>query len=329
MPLSRASLLLIAVLSGCAQTPTQNPPGGTGGAGGSDGTGGSGGSTGGSGGRGGTGGSVGGSGGTGGRGGTGGSGGNTATGGSGGSTADARPIDARPDLAPDVPRDTGPPPPPAGCGFTTVVSKAAFDGMFPSAGRNAIYNYEGLVTAAMLYPSFVATMDANTCKKEAAAFLANVAHETDRLRHAEEVEKMAYCDPRSYCPCDPNDRTRWFYGRGPLQITWSYNYCAAGVAIGAPLGTQPGLVSSNGEIAWKTALWFWMTQRGAGTSTAHEAITGTAGFGGTISSLNGALECNRGGYSGQPQVKVRVDYYLDFARRLGVTNPGTPQDNDC
>ena len=42
----------------------------------------------------------------------------------------------------------------------------------------------------MLYPSFVATMDANTCKKEAAAFLANVAHETDRLRHAEEVKKM-------------------------------------------------------------------------------------------------------------------------------------------
>ena len=68
-----------------------------------------------------------------------------------------------------------------------------------------------------------------------------------------------------------------------------------------------------------------MTQRGAGTSTAHEAITGTAGFGGTISSLNGALECNRGGYSGQPQVKIRVDYYLDFARRLGSPTPARPR----
>ena len=95
-----------------------------------------------------------------------------------------------------------------------MVSNAAFDGMFPAAGRNAIYNYEGLVAASQLYPSFVGTIDANTCKKEAAAFLANVAHETDRLRHAEEVNKIAYCDPRSYCPCDPNDRTRWFYGRG-------------------------------------------------------------------------------------------------------------------
>jgi hypothetical protein len=326
MRLSRASLYLVAVLLGCAQTPTQMPPEGTGGAGGDTaGTGGSSGS-------GGTGGS------TGGRGGTGGTGGGTGgSGGSGGSMADARPPDNRPadtrppDTTPDTtPRDTGPPPPPAGCGFTTVVSRAAFDGMFPAAGRNALYSYDGLVAAAsQLYPSFVATTDANTCKKEAAAFLANVAHETDRLRHAEEVNKAAYCDPRSYCPCDPNDRSRWFYGRGPLQLSWSYNYCAAGEAIGAPLGMQPGLVSSNGEIAWKTALWFWMTQRGAGTSTSHEAITGSAGFGGTISSLNGALECNRGGYSGQPQVKIRVDYYLDFARRLGVTNPGTPQDNDC
>ena len=92
---------------------------------------------------------------------------------------------------------------------------------------------------------------------------------------------------------------------------------------------MPGLVATNGEIAWKTGLWFWMTQRGAGTSTAHEAIIGSAGFGGTISSINGGLECNKGGYSSQPQVKIRVDYYLDFARRLGVTNPGTAQDNDC
>jgi chitinase len=169
----------------------------------------------------------------------------------------------------------------------------------------------------------------NLCRKEAAAFLANVAHETDRLRHAEEVAKSAYCDSRADCPCTGADRNRWYYGRGPLQLSWNYNYCAAGRAIGADLGNQPGLVATNPEIAWKTALWFWMTQRGAGSSTAHDAIIGAAGFGGTISSLNGGLECNRGGYGGQPQVKARVDYYLDFARRLGVTNPGTAQDNDC
>jgi predicted chitinase len=340
-PAPWGALAVMGWLLGCAGTPVDGPTGGGGepGTGGGAGVGGgSGGQAGGGAGAGGggsggarTGGSGGGGAGAGGSGG-GGSGGSSGTGGGGsggtGGTGGSGGTGGVKDAAPDLPRDVATTPPP-GCGFATVVSRAAFDGMFPTAGRNSLYTYDGLVAASQAFEGFTTTGDANTCKKEAAAFLANVAHETERLRYAEEINKSAYCDSRADCPCNAGDQSRWYYGRGPLQLSWNYNYCAAGRAIGSDLGAQPGLVSSNSEIAWKTGLWFWMTQRGAGITTAHLSITGDGGFGGTISSLNGGLECNKGGYPSQPQVKQRVDYYLDFARRLGVTNVGTAQDNDC
>jgi hypothetical protein len=54
-----------------------------------------------------------------------------------------------------------------------------------------------------------------------------------------------------------------------------------------------------------------------------------AGFPGTIDAINGALECNKGGYDVQPAVTARVKAYLDYATRLGVRNLGAPQDHDC
>jgi len=72
-----------------------------------------------------------------------------------------------------------------------------------------------------------------------------------------------------------------------------------------------------------------MTQRGGGRSTCHEAITVGGGFGETIRTINGGLECDKGGYNAQPAVTERVKAYLDYAKRLGITNPGLPTDNDC
>ena len=36
-----------------------------------------------------------------------------------------------------------------------------------------------------------------------------------------------------------------------------------------------------------------------------------------------------GGYGANEGVIERVDHYIDYAKRLGIANPGTPQDNDC
>ncbi len=64
--------------------------------------------------------------------------------------------------------------------------------MFPS--RNPFYTYEGLINAAATFPEFAGTGDTATRKREVAAFLANVNHETGGLVYVEEIAKATYCD---------------------------------------------------------------------------------------------------------------------------------------
>ena len=52
--------------------------------------------------------------------------------------------------------------------------------------------------------------------------------------------------------------------------------------------------------------------------TGHEAIVGGHGFGETIRSINGALECDGGNPA---QVQSRVAAFQEFTRLLGTT-PG-------
>jgi predicted chitinase len=241
------------------------------------------------------------------------------------------PVDAAP------PRDVLPPdrPPPdaftttAGCGAATIITRAFFDAIYPAANRHPVFTYDGLIQAAQAFPAFVGSGSLDSCRKEAAAFLANVSHETGRLRWAEEINKNRYCQPGSSCGCDMagTDQSKWYFGRGAMQLSWNYNYCAAGASLGVDLLNQPSLVSSSPELAWKTALWFWMK---GGSGSCHAAmIEGGAGFGATIKIINGGIECGKGGYGAVMGVTERVNYYIDYARRLGVMDPGTPQGNGC
>ena len=196
-----------------------------------------------------------------------------------------------------------------------VVSEAQFDQMFPS--RNSFYTYSGLVSALSAYPAFATTGGSTVEAQEAAAFLANVDHETGGLVYINEIDESGdYCASESYgCPAG----TYAYYGRGPLQISWNFNYEAAGQAIGQDLLDNPNLVSTNAAISWETALWYWMTQTGPGTMTAHNAMVNGAGFGQTIWAINGSVECN-GGDSGE--VQNRVSDYESFTSILGVSPGG-------
>jgi predicted chitinase len=204
-------------------------------------------------------------------------------------------------------------PPASASGFAAIVSEATFDSMFPS--RNGFYTYQGLLNAIGSYPAFATSGSSDAQKQEAAAFLANVAHETGGLVYTEEIAKDVYCQPTPSCPCAPGQE---YYGRGPIQLSWNYNYCAAGAALGQPLQSNPGLVSSDATVAWQTGLWFWMTQTGAVGVTAHNAMVNGSGFGATIRVINGGLECN-GANPGEMQ--DRVNYYTRFCSMLGVS-PG-------
>ncbi|MDF6043891.1 chitinase [Streptomyces sp. JH14] len=199
-----------------------------------------------------------------------------------------------------------------------VVSEAQFNQMFPS--RSPFYTYSGLTAALSAYPGFANTGSDTVKRQEAAAFLANVSHETGGLVYIVEQNTANYphyCDTsQSYgCPAG----TAAYYGRGPIQLSWNFNYKAAGDALGIDLLGNPYLVEQNASVAWKTGLWYWNTQSGPGTMTAHNAMVNSAGFGETIRSINGSLECNGGNPA---QVQSRVDKYRAFVQILGTT-PGS------
>jgi predicted chitinase/chitodextrinase len=202
--------------------------------------------------------------------------------------------------------------PPSSGGF--VVSEAQFNQMFP--GRNSFYTYAGLTAALSAYPGFATTGSATVQKQEAAAFLANVAHETGNLVYIVEQNTSNYphyCDTsQSYgCPAG----TAAYYGRGPIQLSWNFNYKAAGDALGIDLLHNPYLVEQDASVAWKTGLWYWDTQTGPGTMTPHNAMVNGAGFGETIRSINGSLECNG---QNTAEMQDRINDYQKFVGVLGV-----------
>ncbi|MGW2477027.1 chitinase, partial [Streptomyces sp. NPDC001665] len=110
-----------------------------------------------------------------------------------------------------------------------------------------------------------------------------------------------------------------YYGRGPIQLSWNFNYKAAGDALGIDLLHNPNLVQTDAAVAWKTGLWYWNTQSGPGTMTAHNAMVNGAGFGETIRSINGSIECNGGNPA---QVQSRINTYQTFTSLLGVPTGG-------
>ncbi len=198
-----------------------------------------------------------------------------------------------------------------------IVTEAQFEEIFPD--RNPFYTYAGLVAATEAYPEFTTTGGPRVAAREAAAFLANVSHESTGLLHVSEVDTTVYdhyCDlSQPYgCPAGVDA----YYGKGPIQLSWNVNYKAAGDALGIDLLNLPHLVETDAAVAWKTALWYWNTQPGEGSMTCHEAIVGGHGFAETIRAINGPLECE----GGNPrQVASRVALFRRCAEILGTT-PG-------
>lgn len=200
--------------------------------------------------------------------------------------------------------------------IASVISREQFQAAFPH--RNSFYTYDDFAVALASYPSFAATGDESTRRREVAAFFGNVYHETGGLTLIDEdaQRRSVYCDAElSYgCPAGKDA----YFGRGPAQLSWNYNYRSAGDALGVDLLTNPALIERDPVLAWRTALWFWTTQAASAAATPHDAIVRGLGFGETIRAFNGALECNG---KNRPQVQSRVDAYLRMSSLLDVA-PG-------
>ncbi|MCX4963691.1 chitinase [Streptomyces sp. NBC_00654] len=198
-----------------------------------------------------------------------------------------------------------------------VISEAQFDEIFPD--RASFYTYQGLIDALHAYPRFANTGTPATRAREAAAFLTHADFESVGLKYVKEINEANYwrkCDYSRPYGCPAGQKA--YYGRGPIMFSWNFNYKAAGDALGLDLLNNPWLVEQDPSVAWQTALWYWNTQNGPGTMTSHEAMVSGAGFGETIRSLNGALECD----GGNPEsVAARVAAYERVTGIIG-TAPG-------
>ncbi|WP_440576085.1 glycoside hydrolase family 19 protein [Streptomyces sp. AC154] len=199
-----------------------------------------------------------------------------------------------------------------------AISEAEFDRIFPD--RDPFYTYQGLIDALHAYPRFANTGTEAMRSREAAAFLTHADFESVGLQYVKEINEANYwikCDYSQPFGCPAGQSA--YYGRGPIMFSWNFNYKAAGDALGLDLLNNPWLVEQDPSVAWQTALWYWNTQNGPGTMTSHEAMVGGAGFGETIRSLNGALECDGGN---PDSVRARVAKYERITGIIG-TDPGS------
>lgn len=186
------------------------------------------------------------------------------------------------------------PEPEPGLAAQFLPSRAQFDALFPD--RLDFYSYEGFVQAVASYPGFAGRGSDAVRRREMAAFLANIAHESDFLRALREYNQANH---NNYCRQGPGESCapgQQYYGRGPIQLSWNYQYLAAGQALGLgrELWADPDRVARDATIAWQTAIWYWMTNKGPGSMPAHRAIVDGAGFGEAVRAINGAIECDKG-----------------------------------
>ncbi|MED6193996.1 hypothetical protein PIB30_024305 [Stylosanthes scabra] len=180
-----------------------------------------------------------------------------------------------------TPPSTPTPTPPSGGGsggggsgnggdVANIITSSIFDEMLkyrndPRCQGNGLYSYDAFVAAARSFGGFGTTGDDATRKREIAAFLGQTSHETTGgwpsapdgpyawgYCFLSEVGATAdYCVADQDWPCSPGKK---YYGRGPIQISYNYNYGPAGKAIGVDLLNNPDLVTTDPIVSFKTAI---------------------------------------------------------------------------
>jgi chitinase len=237
-----------------------------------------------------------------------------------------------------------------GSGLGSLISRDTFNQMLKHRDDSAcqgkgFYTYDAFISAGKAFPNFANNGDTATKKREIAAFLGQTSHETTGgwptapdgpyawgYCFLREQNPSAYCEPSSEFPCASGKQ---YYGRGPIQISWNYNYGQCGRAIGVDLLNNPDLVATDPVISFKTALWFWMTPQSPKPSC-HDVITGgwnpssadraagrLQGYGTVTNIINGGLECGRGQDS---RVQDRIGFYKRYCDIFGV---GYGDNLDC
>ncbi len=207
------------------------------------------------------------------------------------------------------------------------------------------YSFKSFVTATKLFPDFLSEGDEQKQKRELSAFLANIAQETSGgwadapggyfkwglyfLEENNSTNRSIYSDSTkvNYPPV----AGKLYYGRGPKQLSWNYNYGQFSEAwFGSKdmLLQHPDLLSKDPVLSFASAIWFWMTPQYPKPSC-HDIMVGkwiptkddiqkgrVPGFGATVNVINGGIEC--GNPVEQERTLYRYKYFQFFCNYFHV-----------
>jgi hypothetical protein len=141
-----------------------------------------------------------------------------------------------------------------------------------------------------------------------------------------------YSQASSTFPPNPNVG---YYGRGPIQLSWNYNYGQFSKFLFNDISVlldNPDLVQQDGVLAFKSAIWFWMMPQ-CPKPSCHQVMQGVwmpeageynspkmylQGFAHTNNIINGGLECRSSSTPAYTQkVVLRSELYKHYLRILG------------
>ncbi|AQK80871.1 Chitinase2 [Zea mays] len=226
------------------------------------------------------------------------------------------------------------PNPPSSGGVASIIPESLFNQMLlhrndAACPANGFYTYAGFIAAANAFPGF-GTTGAPDTSHETTGGWATAPDGPYAWGYCFKEEQGGasgpdYCEPSAQWPCAAGKK---YYGRGPIQISYNYNYGPAGQAIGAGILANPDLVATDPTVSFETAVWFWMTPQSPKPSC-HDVMTGqwtpsaadTAagrlpGYGVVTNIINGGLECGHGADS---RVADRIGFYKRYCDLLGVS----------
>ena len=118
-----------------------------------------------------------------------------------------------------------------------------------------------------------------------------------------------------------------YYGRGPIQMSYFYNYGNFSEFLynNTSLVSNPDLVEQDGELAFLSAIWFWMTPQcpkpschqvmqeiyDESATSYSSAKMSKKGFLHTVNIINGSVECRSGVSDVKPVLRSKLyRYYM-------------------
>jgi hypothetical protein len=220
------------------------------------------------------------------------------------------------------------------------------DAVFKGIPQQDFYSYEAFFKAAKLFPLFLGNGNDSTQKRELAAFLANMSYETsggwDNAPGGIYKWGLYFIQEKGFpktIVSDYNDssKKKWppvleksYHGRGPMQLSWNYNY---GQFSEAYFGNKqvlldnPDLLLQDPVLCFASAIWFWVRDQYPKPSC-HNIMTGQweptekdiagnrrLGFGAVVNVINGGLEC---GDNYSDRSKYRYGFYKYFCNYLKI-----------